>query len=621
VVEKFRSKKEGAIEIMLSDFEASTGGPAPSKRSHEIDAKQVELLYGHVSVGLIATSINAVALTMVLWSLISPIVLVVWLTCTELIVLLRYGLLRQYRNLTRVADRDRHWGRWFLLGTVMSGSCWGSASLFLYADGSVPHQAFLAFVLAGMTAGAVAIYSARVEAFLGYILPALVPITVRFFVEGDAIHRIMGAMIGLFLVLMLATARRVHNTIEKSLRSEVERSAELARTNDQLKMQLDERRRAEDALRQSEARFRRLFESNIIGITLIEIGGEILDANDAFLGIVGYSRQELNAGLRWDEMTPPEYRQLVDQAIEEMKCCGTCRPFEKVYVRKDGSRVPVLLGCALLEGSRHQAISFVLDLTEHKRDEQALELHSAQLARSNAELERFAYIASHDLKEPLHTITAFAQLLAKRYQGQLDPNGGEYIGYIVDGAKRMYQLIDDLLAYSRLTSCGKEVKPTASEGALESALGDLQAAVKETGAVITHDFLPTVMADNSELTRLFQNLISNALKFRCEKPPQVHVSAELKGTEWIFSVRDNGIGIDPQFAERIFIIFQRLHGQGLYPGTGIGLAVCKKIVEHHEGRIWVESQPGKGATFYFTLPSPPQIQKVTLSSSAAPTGR
>jgi PAS domain S-box-containing protein len=454
-----------------------------------------------------------------------------------------------------------------------------------------------------MTAGAVAIYSPRVEAFLGYILPALVPITVRFFLEGDKIHRAMGAMVSLFLLLMLATARRVHDTVEKSLRAEAERRAELARTNDQLKKQLDERRRAEAALRQSEARFRRLFESNIIGSTLIEIGGNILDANDAFLEMVGYGRQELSAGLRWDEMTPPEHQHLVDRAIEELRSSGACRPFEKEYVRKDGSRVPVLLGCALLEGSRHQAISFVLDLTEHKRAEQALERHSAQLARSNAELERFAYVASHDLKEPLHTVTAFAQLLAKCYEGRLDPEGREYIGFIVDGAKRMYQLIDDLLAYSRLSSRDKEVTSTDCEGTLESARGNLQAAIKETGAALTHDPLPTVMADSSELTRLFQNLISNALKFRCEEPPRVHVSAELKGKEWIFSVRDNGIGIDPQFAERIFVIFQRLHGQGSYPGTGIGLAVCKKIVERHEGHIWVESQPGKGATFYFTLPS------------------
>jgi signal transduction histidine kinase len=234
--------------------------------------------------------------------------------------------------------------------------------------------------------------------------------------------------------------------------------------------------------------------------------------------------------------------------------------------------------------------------------QQALKDSVDELSRSNSDLQQFAYVASHDLQEPLRMVASYVQLLARRYRGKLDSDADEFIAYAVDGAKRMQHLINDLLAYSRVTSQGQVFDPVDCNGVLEEVLNNLRVAVEESRAVVTHDPLPTVMADERQLGQLFQNLIGNAIKFHDAEPPNVHLSAEQRSGDWLFSVRDSGIGMDPQYAERIFVIFQRLHDREKYPGTGIGLAICKKIVERHGGHIWVVSQTGQGATFYFTLP-------------------
>ena len=235
-----------------------------------------------------------------------------------------------------------------------------------------------------------------------------------------------------------------------------------------------------------------------------------------------------------------------------------------------------------------------------------------ELARSNKELEQFAYVASHDLQEPLRMVTSYVQLLARRYKGKLDSDADDFIGFAVDGAVRMWKLINDLLTYSRVGIRGKESESTDSETVLNQSFNDLKVAIEENGAVVTHDPLPTVMVDRSQLGQLFQNLVGNAIKFRGNEPPRVAISASRNGNGWTFSVRDNGVGIAPEYSERIFIIFQRLHSRQKYAGTGIGLAICKKIVERHGGRIWVESEVGKGATFYFTLPA---VKTEPLASS------
>jgi len=241
-------------------------------------------------------------------------------------------------------------------------------------------------------------------------------------------------------------------------------------------------------------------------------------------------------------------------------------------------------------------------LDQVRRTKEDLEQKSLELARSNEDLREFAYAVSHDLQEPLRAVSGFVKLLAKRYKGRLDTDADEFIEYSVDGVKRMQLMIKDLLEYSQVGTKGEGFRPADISIVIEQAVSNLKAAIEESGAEVTWAAMPTVMADTPQLIRLFQNLIGNAIKFRGKEAPRVHVSAEREGDEWVFSIQDNGIGIDPDQAEKIFVIFRRLHTREEYPGTGIGLAMCKKIVERHGGEIRVESEPGKGSTFRFTMP-------------------
>jgi signal transduction histidine kinase len=268
--------------------------------------------------------------------------------------------------------------------------------------------------------------------------------------------------------------------------------------------------------------------------------------------------------------------------------------------------VAVFLAAAAINRSLGERIRLNADLRRSLAETmQALDkvrVAEAELTRSNQELNQFAYVASHDLQEPLRKVSSFAQMLASQYKGKLDAEADEFIGYMIDGSRRMQTLIQNLLTYSRLGHKRPPLALTNGDSVLKRSLENLQGAVEESGAVVTSDPLPIILADEGQLVQLFQNLIGNAIKFHGADKPLIHIRAEPNGLEWTFSVRDNGIGIDLKFADRIFVIFQRLHSREDYPGTGIGLALCKKIVERHEGRIWIESRPGHGTTFFFTLP-------------------
>ncbi len=364
---------------------------------------------------------------------------------------------------------------------------------------------------------------------------------------------------------------------------------------------ISERRRAEQELQRASAYNRSLIEASLDPLVTIAGDGKVMDVNAATERVTGRSRQELIGTDFSDYFTDPEKaRAGYQQVFRE----GVVQDYELQIRHRDGHTMPVVYNASVYQDEDGQVVGVFAaarDITERKRSEEALKKYAADLARSNADLEQFAYVASHDLQEPLRLVASFTQLLAQRYRGKLGADADDFIGYAVDGARRMQVLVNDLLTYSRVGTRGKELAPTSSEATVEAALANLKKAIEETGATVTHDPLPTVLVDQTQLCQVFQNLIGNALKFRSAQPPRIHISAHLENGHWRFSVRDNGIGIDPQHAERIFVIFQRLHGASEYPGTGLGLAISKRIVERHGGRIWVESELGKGSTFCFTL--------------------
>ena len=364
---------------------------------------------------------------------------------------------------------------------------------------------------------------------------------------------------------------------------------------------MTERRRAEEALRASEEKYRELFDRSNDAIFITSRDANIVDVNPSTLELFGYTRDEAMHLNVLDVYHRAEDRARFQEEIERN---GSVRDFEVRIRKKDGTVMDCLVDATVRSDNDGTVLGYeglIRDITERKRAEEALQLYADELARSNADLQQFAYVASHDLQEPLRMVAGYTQLLARRYRDRLDADADEFIGYAVDGAVRMQNLINDLLAYSRVGNRGQPLEATDCNAVFDEVVANLRTAMDDSQAAVTRDALPTVRADKSQLVELFQNLISNAIKFHGEEPPRIHVSAGLKENGWVFSVRDNGVGIDSEYAERIFGIFQRLHTRDQYPGTGIGLAICKRIVESRGGQIWVESQPGEGSIFHFTI--------------------
>lgn len=349
---------------------------------------------------------------------------------------------------------------------------------------------------------------------------------------------------------------------------------------------------------------REAFEKSTVGMTVLSADGTILEVNDALCRLVGYERQEL-IGRNTLVLAHPEDVALVHQ----MRPGGLMNPeitdAERRFVRRDGETVWTQCSISLLDAGNREPGPGVPTFAVQVRDITSVRQASViiELERSNRELEQFAYIASHDLQEPLRMITSYLELLQRRYAGQLDDDADEFIGFAVDGARRMRALVNSLLVYSRLDSQPATHVRIELQQPLEHALQALRLLVDENNACITYDELPAVMGDVSQLSQLFQNLLENAIKFRSDDDPEIHVSATRERNSWTIEVRDNGIGFDPEQSERIFGVFRRLHRYGQYPGTGIGLAICKRIVERHGGRIEASSTIGDGSTFRFTLPT------------------
>ncbi|MEO7742436.1 MAG: ATP-binding protein [Usitatibacter sp.] len=380
--------------------------------------------------------------------------------------------------------------------------------------------------------------------------------------------------------------------------------------------QLMLRRQAESAMRESEARFRSLTELSSDWYWEQDEELRFTAMSGGVIGALGIPWQEFIGKRRWELNlvgVPAAALAAHQEALAQRK---PFRDFEFGRRDADGSThwvsvsgQPIFDDLGRFRGYRGVGRDISLRRNSEadlRMAHDLLEAKARELTRSNEELQQFAYVASHDLQEPLRMISSYTQLLERRHGAKLDGDAKDFMNFIVDGAARMKQLIEDLLEYSRVGTRGRDLQPADSSVSLAKALANLRAAVDESGATVTQGEMPRVIADANQLTQLLQNLVANAIKFRGTEPPAIHVEGETRGDVWVFSVKDNGIGLDTQYSDRIFMMFQRLHSKADYPGTGIGLAICKKIVERHGGRIWVESEPGHGCTFGFTIARKPE---------------
>lgn len=368
---------------------------------------------------------------------------------------------------------------------------------------------------------------------------------------------------------------------------------------------ITQRKKAEMQIKESEGKFRALLDSAPDSMVIVGRDGKILMVNIQTEKLFGWTKDEM-LGKEVELLIPNRFHQIHPQHrtnfFADPKVRGMGVGLELFGQKKNGEEFPVEISLSPLKTNEGIIVSAAIrDITDRKKSEAEIKQKSEELARSNKELEQFAYVASHDLQEPLRIITSYVQLLDKKYKDKLDADANDYINFTVDSAKRMRILINDLLTYSRVTTQPKFFGEIDCNEVLSAVLENLKTSIHETSAKIIFESLPLIHADYSQMLQLFQNLIFNAIKFRAKNKPKIKIAVEDKNSHWQFSVSDNGIGIKKEYLEKIFIIFQRLHSQKEYPGTGIGLSICKKIVEQYGGKIWAESELGKGTIFYFTI--------------------
>jgi len=415
-------------------------------------------------------------------------------------------------------------------------------------------------------------------------------------------------------ILKLAgITREIKKRADYSLRVQKEGDDEIGELYDgfnemlrQIQKRELERNKAKKALVKTKEQYRMLVEQSGQMMYDYDIPTGKINWSGDIQTVTGYLPEEFQKIDidKWEKHIHNDDRKVALGRLEESMQKSSNYNVEYRFKRKNGTYFYVEDSGLFLGDDKdkvYRMLGIMKDISERKQAEERIKRYTKELERSNKDLEQFAYVASHDLQEPLRMISSYTQLLERRYKDKLDKNANDFIEFTVDGANRMQKLINDLLLYSRVTTRGKPFKEVDSYSILGQVINNLQQSIKEMGAIVTNDDLPTIRADKSQIVRVFQNLIDNAIKFHSEETPRINISAQEKANEWVFSVSDNGIGIDKRFRERIFTIFQRLHQREEYPGTGIGLAICKRVVQRHGGKIWFESQPGKGAIFYFTL--------------------
>jgi PAS domain S-box-containing protein len=363
---------------------------------------------------------------------------------------------------------------------------------------------------------------------------------------------------------------------------------------------------SDDVLVTDEVHLRAYIDAALGGILAVNGDGRIVFMNGHTEQMFGYPRHEI-LGQSLMTLVPQRFRQHYMGALHDYSGAPTVRllgmDMDLMARRKDGEEFPVEIGVSFVQGAHGTiALGLITDITERKRDRDELKRVNTALAQSNSDLEHYAHLVSHDLQEPLRVITSYLALLDRRYHTQLNAEAGHFLDFAVDGAERMKRQIEDLLNLSRMGTNALTLRFVRSETIVQRAMNNLEAAIAESSAEVSWDPMPEIFADSDMLTQVLQNLIANAIKFNKEPIPRVHVSAVVEGSNWLFSVRDNGIGIDPQQADRVFEVFERLHSATEFAGTGVGLTIARKIVERHKGKIWFASKPSEGTTFFFSIP-------------------
>jgi len=395
--------------------------------------------------------------------------------------------------------------------------------------------------------------------------------------------------------------RNARDELEKRV---IGRTAALGEANRLLEAEIEDRQKKEERLRESESLYHSLVDHIPLCVARKDLQGTFTFVNPAMADMLGREPNEL-VGLTDYDLFEKERADKYRQDDEQVARSGRLLELDETVPLRDGSVAYIHTLKTPTYDAEGRIIGTQLafwDFTQQKQAETERNRYAAELERSNRELEQFAYSVSHDLQSPLRTVASYCQLLQKQYQDALDDEAHEFLSGAVDGARRMKRLLDDLLSYSRVTTQAAQFLPADATAVLKEALNNLQAAIDENEAELSHDELPRVVCDATQLMQLFQNLIGNAIRYRRQEPPRIHIGVEEQPSAWKFSVRDNGVGIEPRHQDRIFQVFQRLYAEHEIPGSGVGLSICKRIVERLGGRIWVESEPGHGSVFHFTLP-------------------